>query len=84
MEQISCHRCTSDTSLEDCTKQQTIQNCEIGWNQCGMLQIHSQGKMSYAKGCFTPQLCQTFCAGGHNEVVGIDCNLSCCGRRLCN
>ncbi|XP_074617554.1 uncharacterized protein LOC141876707 [Acropora palmata] len=85
-EQISCNHCTSSISLDDCTEHQKPQKCSVGWNQCGILETPSQaGGSSYLKGCFARQTCEKFCAGGHNDVIGIKCKLTCCGdRELCN
>ena len=84
IEPTFCHHCTSTTSLEDCSKQQQSRQCPTGWNKCGILETPHQGKTSYLKGCFTTQLCQQFCAGGPNDVIGLECELSCCGKNMCN
>ncbi|XP_068681476.1 uncharacterized protein [Montipora foliosa] len=84
VERISCNYCTSTTSLEDCSKQQKSQQCPVGWNRCGILETQSENGKSYLKGCFASQTCQTFCAGGTNDVLGIKCELSCCEKRFCN
>jgi len=84
VQSLSCHHCTSSTSLEDCTNQQQIRQCPFGWNRCGMMEFHSQEKTSFLKGCFTEQSCQKVCAGGSIPEIGMECELSCCEKSLCN
>lgn len=84
-EPISCNHCNSSISLDDCTKHQKPQKCSVGWGQCGILETPSEdGGSNYLKACFATQTCKEFCAGGHNDVIGIKCKLTCCGNRLCN
>ncbi|KAJ7393760.1 hypothetical protein OS493_003419 [Desmophyllum pertusum] len=83
-ESLSCNKCLSSVSMDDCNEHQKEKQCSPKENRCGIMSAHKESTLVFAKDCIPEELCPTFCKDGFNEEGGFECELSCCEGNFCN
>ncbi|CAH3142207.1 unnamed protein product [Porites lobata] len=85
---FSCNQCLSDTSIDDCIKNQKEAVCPAGIDRCAMLEYHSPSSgTTIAKGCIPEDSCRRQCEGllpPGSSSSDVHCKLSCCETSMCN
>ena len=77
--EISCYQCSSNVSLDDCTKNQEVVDCPIPVHHCAKMEYKTKSKdgklhTHYYKGCTTTDHCK------QTSNVTVDC----CNDDKCN
>ena len=82
---MSCLTCLSYTSMADCIENQIGQICDEEQNRCATLALSFSGIDSFSKGCFDDISCEEYQIPGYCEqIVGGECEITCCENSLCN
>ena len=82
---MSCLTCSSYISMADCIENQTEQICNEGQNRCATLALSVSGVHGFAKACFNDISCGKYQIPDYCEqVIGGECEITCCENSLCN
>lgn len=88
---LTCYRCYSTTSWEDCDKKMRAENCPTGYDEvCTKIKrtewvdiknsSQQEKKVHYFRGCDLAKAC----SGKECREKDWDCTVACCSTDLCN
>ncbi|XP_015768679.1 PREDICTED: uncharacterized protein LOC107347291 [Acropora digitifera] len=86
---IKCKVCASPESMEDCKEKEQSVDCSslpMGYDRCVKMSLEYGGVKSFAKSCFSKQLCEEGNAvyKSCKQISGATCEMTCCDSDNCN